>query len=72
MRKISERIWTYLPGSNYLTMQDIQSVAQREGMLVHDYADIVKKIASLERHGGRILNINYWQDYLSWIKGKDM
>jgi hypothetical protein len=28
-------------------MEDSQSVAQREGVLVHDYADLVKKIASL-------------------------
>lgn len=47
MRKISEKIWTYLPGSNGLTMEDCQSVAQRNGVLVHDYADLVKKIASL-------------------------
>ena len=47
MRKISEKIWTYLPGSNFLTLEDTQSVAECEGVLVHDYADLVKKIASL-------------------------
>ena len=47
MRKISEEIWTYLPGSNDLTREDTQSVAERDGVLVHDYADLVKKIASL-------------------------
>lgn len=47
MRKISEQIWTFLPGSNYLTLADTQSVAEREGVLVSDYADLVKKIAAI-------------------------
>jgi len=47
MRKISEKISTYLPGSNDLTIADTQSVAERDGVLIHDYADLVQKIASL-------------------------
>ena len=37
----------------------------------HISIEFIQKIQS-ERHGGRILNINYWQDYLSRIKGKYM
>lgn len=47
MRKISEQIWTYLDDSNNLTMADTESVAQRDGVFVKDYAELINKIASL-------------------------
>lgn len=47
MRKISEQVWTYLPNHKDLTVADTQSVAERKGILVRNYADLVNKIASL-------------------------
>ncbi|MHC4242928.1 MAG: FRG domain-containing protein [Planctomycetota bacterium] len=47
MRKISEKVWTYIPNHRELTVSDTQSVAERNGVLVPNYADLVSKIASL-------------------------
>lgn len=47
MRKISESIWTYLYDSSELTTADTQSVSQRDGVLVNDFAELISRIASL-------------------------
>jgi len=47
MRKIFEEIWTYLPGSVGLTTADPHSVAEREGVPVSNYVDLINKIATL-------------------------
>jgi hypothetical protein len=47
MRKISEEFWTYLRSSKNMTKADPETVADTEGIWVNDYADMVRKIASL-------------------------
>jgi len=47
MKKISEMFWTYLNSSTTLTMTDTETVAASQGIWVNDYADMVRKIATL-------------------------
>lgn len=47
MRKISEEFWTYLRTSKSMTKADTQTVCDNDGIVVTDYADMIKKIASL-------------------------
>jgi len=47
MKEISERFWTYLNSSTNLTMTNTVTVANSGGIWVDDYADMVRKIATL-------------------------